>query len=626
MMLAVNQCLRLAYCCVLLATLAIPNVSAQGVLLDTLALEQQLKHLYGGDKLRALNLMSTFYKEKNNRKYIRYSRQASELASKLFDGQSTNESNPAIVEAHLHLAHLDFEREKYLDFAKSVELLQHVQPLLNDGAFASELTNLQKKLDSLDALGKIRSGFINRTLSNLNIGEAVREKSQNIKIKSQLAQARSKEGNKKYLEAISHYQSAIDLYRNLGASNDITILQLKIASLYDSLKLYESSQQYLQKALRAKTESQLTTPSSPVSNDGFYDVSRDSLRIKQKSYQDLAKKFEGQRDYENSLRYLELYQQVSKKLFEDSVRAATTERLRANEITLLKQQKNIAALNLQKSKAENDKQVQLKQTFFVIGLLALISTFIGYSLFLAKRKKHQKLAMAYEDLDKANDKLKKAEHHITNLLKQQVSTTVADELMKSERHGVGENTNVCILFIDIRGFTNLAQQLPAEELIRFQNEAFGPMLDSIQKHNGIVNQLLGDGFMATFGIADNKNDHCQQAFCAALEILKTLRNRIANNEIQPFDVGIGLHTGDAVVGNVGNANRKQFSVTGNVVIMASRLEQLNKAYASNLIVSKEVYDRIDPKFRPKVYNMEKVKVRGRKDHIVIYIMKADSLS
>ncbi|MGD1947386.1 MAG: adenylate/guanylate cyclase domain-containing protein, partial [Croceivirga sp.] len=289
----------------------------------------------------------------------------------------------------------------------------------------------------------------------------------------------------------------------------------------------------------------------------------------------------------------------------------------------LLQQKNIASLNLEKSKAENDKQIQLKRTYLALGSVALVIALLAYFLYMDTRKKHKKLNVAYEHLDNANEKLKNAENKIKNLLKQQVSTPVANELLNAENKGesAGKMIEACILFLDIRGFTPMAQQMSANELIAFQNNAFGPMLDIVQNSNGVVNQLMGDGFMATFGIVDNGIDFCEQAYTAAKEILKNVTLRVEKKEIRPFEIGLGLHAGPVVVGNVGNQKRKQFSITGNPVIIASRLEQLNKLYDSSLILSDAVFQRLKSKIKFSEFKTDKVTVKGWSDELNIHILR-----
>jgi adenylate cyclase len=116
--------------------------------------------------------------------------------------------------------------------------------------------------------------------------------------------------------------------------------------------------------------------------------------------------------------------------------------------------------------------------------------------------------------------------------------------------------------------------------------------------------------MATFGAPVSRGNDCQNAFVAANEILKEVKERSEAGDILKTKVGIGLHAGYVVTGNVGNESRKQYSVTGNPVIIASRVEQLNKEYKSQLIITEEVYDKLDKPLKLTQPFLE-VEVKGR---------------
>ena len=134
--------------------------------------------------------------------------------------------------------------------------------------------------------------------------------------------------------------------------------------------------------------------------------------------------------------------------------------------------------------------------------------------------------------------------------------------------------------------------------------SFGTAVEVINRHHGVINQFLGDGFMATFGAPISTGNDCQNALAAARELIARVKVK----------VGIGLHAGDAVTGNVGSAERKQYSVTGNVVILASRIEQLNKEYDSQVLASHEVLERAGEQAAP----LGAVRVKGHEQPIEIF--------
>ncbi len=178
------------------------------------------------------------------------------------------------------------------------------------------------------------------------------------------------------------------------------------------------------------------------------------------------------------------------------------------------------------------------------------------------------------------------------LFGQQVSKEVSKALI--EGGGDGKRQEATIMFVDVRNFTRFADTHPAEDVIEYQNKLLAPVIDVINQHQGVVFQILGDGLMACFGSPVDNVLHADMAYQAGLSILKRLGESNAKGEIPFTNIGIGLHSGTLVTGNIGNENRKQFSVSGTPVIIASRIEQLNKKYGTQFLISGEVYSRITP--------------------------------
>ena len=173
---------------------------------------------------------------------------------------------------------------------------------------------------------------------------------------------------------------------------------------------------------------------------------------------------------------------------------------------------------------------------------------------------------------------------------QQVSKEVSKALIEDK--GATKRREATVMFLDIRNFTAFADSHTAEEVINYQNQFLSPVMDIINQHQGVVFQILGDGLMACFGSPGENVLHADMAFQASLRILKQVEQASAENTIPQTTVGIGLHSGLMVTGNIGNENRKQFSISGTPVIVASRIEQLNKKYGTQLLISGQVYDQI----------------------------------
>jgi adenylate cyclase len=182
-----------------------------------------------------------------------------------------------------------------------------------------------------------------------------------------------------------------------------------------------------------------------------------------------------------------------------------------------------------------------------------------------------------------------ARDRITNMFGQHVSPAVVDRLLAQQSDPPSETREVCVLFLDIRGFTAMTRTRPAGETVALLNDFFAEMIDIVDRNNGIINKFLGDGFLAMFGapLEDPK---------AAVNALAAGRGMLAAvdrwNEARPqmtLRVGIGIHLGEAVTGTVGSPRRKEYTVIGDTVNLAARLEQLTKETGSQLLISSSVH-------------------------------------
>jgi adenylate cyclase len=176
-----------------------------------------------------------------------------------------------------------------------------------------------------------------------------------------------------------------------------------------------------------------------------------------------------------------------------------------------------------------------------------------------------------------------ARDRITNLFGQHVSPAVVERLLDAEL--VSETRTVCILFLDIRGFTAMTRARSADETVALLNDFFAEMVAIVDRHNGIINKFLGDGFLALFGapLADPKA--AMNALASGHAMLAAVDRWNAARPAQAMRVGIGIHIGDAVTGTVGSPQRKEYTVIGDAVNLAARLEQLTKETGARLLVS-----------------------------------------
>lgn len=207
-------------------------------------------------------------------------------------------------------------------------------------------------------------------------------------------------------------------------------------------------------------------------------------------------------------------------------------------------------------------------------------------------------------------------NQIVGLFGQQVSPSIVDELLKQNLRIDSRRQYVCVMFLDIRDFTPFAEKHTPEEIVAYLNTLFSSMIESITRHNGIINQFVGDGFMATFGAPVSAGNDCTNAVNAAKEILTSLGQLNREGSIPHTGIGIGIHAGIAVTGNVGSSLRQQYSITGDVVILASRIEQLNKQFQSQLLVSHEVWSAIGEV--DDAFSIGSVQVKGHEEPIYVY--------
>jgi adenylate cyclase len=191
-----------------------------------------------------------------------------------------------------------------------------------------------------------------------------------------------------------------------------------------------------------------------------------------------------------------------------------------------------------------------------------------------------------------------ARERVTNLFGQHVSPSVVERLLDRAHGEAGEIREVCVMFLDIRDFTAQSRSHRPQEVVEYLNRAFAFMIEAVERHHGIINKFLGDGFMAIFGAPLDDPRAAHNAVAAALEILAEIDRRGLTAGPWPLRVGIGLHVGKAVTGNVGSPRRKEFTVIGDTVNFAARLEQLNKEHGSRLLVSDAVVQAVDGAARP----------------------------
>ena len=209
-----------------------------------------------------------------------------------------------------------------------------------------------------------------------------------------------------------------------------------------------------------------------------------------------------------------------------------------------------------------------------------------------------------------------ARDRVTNLFGQHVSPQVVERLLAEGTSTASDTRHVAVMFVDFRNFTAAARSRSPQEVVDRLDGAFAVLVEIVDRHGGIVNKFLGDGFLALFGAPFETPDASQHAVAAAREMLAAMKHN-NNANAWPLQIGIGLHFGDVVAGSVGSSRRKEYTVIGDTVNFASRLEALNKEFNSQLLISSVVRDALGESCADAI-SLGEVAVKGYEQPMAIW--------
>ena len=176
-----------------------------------------------------------------------------------------------------------------------------------------------------------------------------------------------------------------------------------------------------------------------------------------------------------------------------------------------------------------------------------------------------------------------------------------------------------VLFADIRGFTTMSEAARAEDVLLQLNEFFTQMVELLFKHHGTLDKFVGDMIMAFFNAPlddPNHSDHAVQMGLAMLEELDKLNHRWCAQGKPKLDIGVGINTGEMIVGNVGSEKTLSYTVIGDNVNLGARLESLNKEYNSHIIISEFTLAKLKGQYHTR--SLGSVKVKGKSRAIDVY--------
>ena len=274
------------------------------------------------------------------------------------------------------------------------------------------------------------------------------------------------------------------------------------------------------------------------------------------------------------------------------------------------------------------------QRVFGYGLLILgfpLSSYLLFSLFsLEVNLFYPMMAITLSVISQEGIRVFTAERSVRELRKafsSYVSPQIL-EIITRNPEGLslgGEKRIITVLFSDIRGFTSISETLGPEDLVNLLNEFLEPMTNIVLKNGGMLDKYIGDAIMAVFNAPVDIDKHADRACSSALEMVKKTRemNSIFSEEFGvDIRIGVGINTGEAVVGNMGSSLRFDYTAIGDTVNLASRLEGLNKVYKTDIIISQFTKERLEGRFLTR--KLDVVVVKGKREPVPIYELLEDS--
>jgi len=210
---------------------------------------------------------------------------------------------------------------------------------------------------------------------------------------------------------------------------------------------------------------------------------------------------------------------------------------------------------------------------------------------------------------------------IKNAFSSYLSGELLEELMQNPNNLSlgGQRKELSILFSDIRGFTTISESMEAEELVHLLNDYFTPMTQAVLEHQGMLDKYIGDAVMAFFNAPVDVEKHADKACLSALEMiekLQILNQKLAQEKKPHIAIGIGINTAEVIVGNMGSDTRFNYTIMGDGVNLASRVESLTKYYGVEILITEFTYNKLEGIFLTR--EIEAVIVKGKEKAVMLY--------
>jgi len=213
-----------------------------------------------------------------------------------------------------------------------------------------------------------------------------------------------------------------------------------------------------------------------------------------------------------------------------------------------------------------------------------------------------------------------SEKRVRSTMARYMDPALADRLVRSDEEILGGKSTVAtLLFSDIRSFTTLSEQLGPQATVSMLNEYFTLMVDCIQVEEGMLDKFIGDAIMAAFGLPEPRGDDEDRAVRCAIAMIRSMNDwnvgRAADGK-PPIDMGIGLNTDAVVAGNIGSAKRMDFTMIGDGVNLAARLESACKQYNAKILISDMTLAKLKGVYRTR--EVDRVIVKGKSEPVAVH--------
>jgi adenylate cyclase len=195
-----------------------------------------------------------------------------------------------------------------------------------------------------------------------------------------------------------------------------------------------------------------------------------------------------------------------------------------------------------------------------------------------------------------------------------VDREVADHILREGTALEGEEVEVTVMFLDVRGFTSLAERRSAVEVVAMLNRLFERIVPIVHAHGGHVDKYVGDGLLAVFGAPRRQDDHADQALAASLEIAKAVDDEFDED----LSIGVGVNSGTVVAGNIGGAGRLEFSVIGDAVNVAARVEAATRDTGDAVLVSGHTRALLSEEARAALEERPAVPLKGKTEPVSLF--------